>query len=249
MHRILIPIDSLSEEAWEYAFAYATKINESAGKSLNVMLLTHTKPQLTQGGFRHQMGASAVRALAAGKPVQLPSGSTLRHATLRTVGRVLNDAILIAYYAETKMLEAVDDLKGLAGVIVVPDFPESADQWAARWSPIVHGKTQQTSVSLIDDPVVEAALLHLTQMVNLSTGLAHPRDKDMANEVLRILRYKNHNIDVVKMKSWAIKNGWQSDGANDLARLASKIGSLRRKPSMAKIYNWQDRYSRWNGAN
>ena len=145
------------------------------------------------------------------------------------------------------MLDALDDLKGVIGVIVVPDFLDSADQWANRWSPIVHGQSQSPPVSLIDDPVVEAALLHLTQMVNLSTGLAHPRDKDMAIEVLRILRNKNHNIDLAKMKSWAIKNGWQSDGANDLARLAAKIWSLRTKPSMAKIHNWQGRYSQWNG--
>ena len=103
------------------------------------------------------------------------------------------------------MLDALDDLKGVIGVIVVPDFLDSADQWANRWSPIVHGQSQSPPVSLIDDPVVEAALLHLTQMVNLSTGLVHPRDKDMAIEVLRILRNKRELH--AKVRKWRSELG------------------------------------------
>ena len=245
MHRILIPIDSHNQEAWEYALAYANKISETTGKKNDVVLLVHTKQQLNHTDLAHHIGTRAAKALSSGKSISLQSGSVLRFATLRTLGRTLNNTVIIAYFADDKMLENVDDRMGLVGIVAVPDLPGDADQWSARWSPIVHGEQKREAAALIDDPVVESALQSLTQMVNLSTGLGNPRDKDMADEILRILRYKNHQLEPTKLRSWAIQNGWKSDGARDLEKLARKIWALKNKPSMAKIYNWKERHARW----
>jgi hypothetical protein len=245
MHRILIPLDSHDPESWQYALAYVDQIGKARGQHGDVILLVHTRCQINGSRLSGHMGSGHAKALNAGKSMKLPFGGSLRLATLKTLGHVLKGTIIIAFFTDEKMLGAVDDRRGLAGVVVVPDFTDSADEWASRWSPVVHGQSQPVAQPLIDDRIVEAVLDCLTRMINLSTGLSNPRDKDAANEILRILEYKGHVIDLVKLRSWAIQNGWRSGDAHDLSQLAGKIGSLKNKPSMAKIYNWQDKYERW----
>lgn len=245
MHRILIPLDSHDPASWNYTLAYVDQIGQARGRHGEVVLLVHTKHQINGSCLSGHMGSAQAKALSAGKSLDLPFGGSLRLSTLRTLGYNLKDTIIIAFFAEEKMLGIVDDHKELAGVVVVPDMPNSADEWASRWSPKVHGQKQVAPQSLIHDPIVEVALNHLTSMINLSTGLGNSRDKDMANETLRILRRKGHVIDPIKLRSWAIQKGWRSDDARELLLLAGKIGALKTKLSMAKIYDWQGRYERW----
>lgn len=245
MHRILIPLDSHDPASWDYTLAYVDQIGQTRGRHGEVVLLVHTKHQINGSCLSGHMGSAQAKALSAGKTLDLPFGGSLRLSTLRTLGYNLKDTIIIAFFAEEKMLGIVDDHKELAGVVVVPDLLDSADEWASRWSPVVHGQEQVASQPLIDDSVVEVAMNQLTSQINLSSGLGNQRDKDTANEILRILRRKKHVIDSAKLRSWAIQNGWQSNDARDLSQLAAKIGLLKNNPSMVKIYDWQGRYQRW----
>jgi hypothetical protein len=98
---------------------------------------------------------------------------------------------------------------------------------------------------LIPDPVFEKALESLTAAINLGTGLLHPRDKELADETLRVLRAKGHSADIANIKSWAIKNGWRPDHAANLSVLAGKVMSLKTKPNLSKFYNAEEKYRRW----
>lgn len=246
MHRILIPIDSQDPESWQYALAYAEKVSEQSSQLADVILLVHTKQQLDRTSLAGHIGTTAAKALSKGKSIQLRSGANLSVKTLKTVGQTYKRGIVIAFFADETLLNAVDDLRGLAGAIAVPDLPGDCDQWVARWNAIVHGQQQTAPTPLISDPVIDSALSSLIGMVNSTTGIGHPRDKQLADETLRILRSKNHTLDPEAIKSWAIQKGWRSDNASDLAKLASKVQSLKSKPSLSKIYNWQQRYESWS---
>lgn len=218
MHRILIPLDSHDPASWECTLAYVDQIGQARGRHGDVVLLVHTKHQINGSCLSGHMGSAQAKALSAGKPLDLPFGGLLRLSTLSTLGYNLKDTIIIAFFAEEGMLGIVDDHNELAGVVVVPDLHDSADEWASRWSPVVHGQEQVASQPLIDDPVVEVAMNRLTSQINLSTGLGNQHDKDMANEMLRILKCKKHVIDGGKLRSWAIKNGWRSSDVRDLSQ-------------------------------
>ncbi|MBL4799517.1 MAG: hypothetical protein JKY50_19110 [Oleispira sp.] len=245
MHRVLIPIDSQDPLSWSYAQAYAEKIIEAHRKQMNVVLLVHTKNQISSTSLSSHIGSSRAKVLSKGDPLVLPSGAQLQLMTLKTLGYSLRDTIIIAFYADEKMLQLVDDHKELAGVVVVPDQPGDANQWVARWGATIHGQAPKPANKLIADPIVENALLTITMLINLSTGLGNPRDKSSANEILRILKTKGHALSPEIVRSWAIQNGWRSDGADDLAKLARKIWALKNKPSLSKIYNWKERYASW----
>ncbi|MCS0504314.1 hypothetical protein [Ancylobacter mangrovi] len=144
------------------------------------------------------------------------------------------------------MMEKVDGLAGLIGVVVVPEFPGEVDAWSARWTPVVHGQQSTAPVKLISDTVVKKALQGLSEWVNLSHAVMNPRDKEHANETLRILRAKGHILDPDKVKSWAIQNGWKPTAADELAKLAAKIQALKSKPSISDFYNAHGKYQSWN---
>jgi hypothetical protein len=243
--RVLIPLDSQDKKTFGLALAYAEKIATAAGVS-KVILLTHTKAQLDGTSLSDSLGGATSKALSKGAPVGLPWGGTLHSETVKTLRYQTRDAVVIAYYADEALLDFVDGLDGAAGTVAVPWVPGEADGWAARWSAHVHGQAKQPPVAaLIDDPVVVRALETLTTIINLSTGLGHPRDKQMANEILRILRAKGHGDPSKTIKSWAIRHNWSPTAAADLEALAKKIWSLKSRPSLSTFHDPDGRYDRW----
>jgi hypothetical protein len=245
IYRALIPLDSQDEQTFGVALGYVQVICETTGAT-DVILLTHTKGQLDGStGLSRFLGPGPLKVLNKGGTATLPWGVRLHSETVKTLRFQARNAVVIAYYADEKLLDHVDGLSGVVGVVAVPWAPGEADGWAARWNATLHGQPRQAPAELIDDPVVVRALETLSTIANLSTGLGHPRDKERANEFLRILRNKGHRDPSATIKSWAIRRGWSVRGATDLEALARKIWSLKTKPSLTGFHDPNGRHARW----
>lgn len=242
--RALIPLDSQEIQTFDLALAYAEKIAEAAGVA-DVILITHTKGQLDHTGLSRLLGAGATKALTNGKTAGLAWGGRLHGETIKTLRYSARNAVIIAYYADEKLLDHVDGLTNVSGVVAVPWIPGEADGWAARWNAIIHGQERAAAKPLIDDVVVVRALESLTTLINPTTGLGHPRDKAWASDTLRILRAKGHQDPSGTIKSWAIRHNWSVSAAADLETLSRKIWALKNKPSLASIHDPNGRYERW----
>lgn len=244
--RIATSVDGMDPTAWPLAVACAEAIIAKAGSAVTeVLLLTPTRHQLERTTLSAAIGEPAAKALRSGRPVGFASPITLSHVTMRTMQRRMRGAVLIVFYADDEMLEEVDGLDGLAGVVVVPDMVERIGRWTARWNPLVPGQSPRQAETLIDDPVVEAALASLSGWINLSHAILNPRDKTHADETLRILRAKGHALDGERIASWAMQNGWKPGAARELGTLARKIAGLKSRPSMARIRSADTRYASW----
>jgi pseudouridine-5'-phosphate glycosidase len=72
--------------------------------------------------------------------------------------------------------------------------------------------------------VIQKAIQTLSKTVNVSTGLAHPNDKNMARELLSIL----HKNGVILVKSEivdaALKSNWKMADAEELGTIGQQIG-------------------------
>ena len=246
-YRVVVPIDCDDPSAWATVLKYAQEIGGKATPPVSeYILLTHTKSQLRQTSLLNHLGEGNAKALFKNEKIDSINGDHLRHSTLRTLRGSLQGAIIIAYFAEDDMMETIDGLDGLVGVVVVPGLPGEVDNWIARWTPKVHGQQSSVPVKLISDSVIEKALQSLSGRINLSNKAMNPRDKQHANETLRILRAKGHQLDAASIKSWAIQNSWAPKTAEELARLADKIQKLGSKPSIKNFFNTDSRYQRWN---
>lgn len=246
--RVLVPIDSHDETAFQAALAYASAICEKAGPDVrDITLLIHTKGQLDSTSLGRFLGKANLKALARG-PIPLPGGRQLGVETTTKLYSPSRRSVIIAYYADIKLLDAADGLRNIAGIVAVPWIPNEADSWAARWGVKVHGEAPRAAPALIDDPITVRALETLTAVINLSTGLIHPSDKTRAEETLRILRAKGHADPTPMIKSWAIRHGWKPDHATALEALSRRIWGLKGKPILARIPGGSDRYARWQDA-
>lgn len=245
--RVVIPISSDDPEAWSYATGYADAIVEQLPTEVrDVVLLIHTKQQLQHTSLAAHLGDAASKKLLAGATVPLQSGRQLRHATFQTLRGAGRGTVFICYFADNAMLEKIDGLDGVVGVIAAPWVAGEINGWIARWNPKVHGQEEGTQAALITDRVIEKALIALSGGVNLSHALLNPRDKEYANETLRILRANGHAFEPDKIKSWAIRNGWKPGAADELAKLAGRIGALKAKPSLSGYHNPLGKYASWS---
>jgi hypothetical protein len=244
--RVLIPGDSQEAETLQLALLYAQEIAKKA-EARDVLLVTHGKSQLRHTGLARNLGDRAAKALHDGRGVPLPSGATLRHGTPGTLRYASGRLVVVAYYADEKLLDFVDSMTGVEGVVAVPWVDGEADRWIERWNPIVHGEEPRAPAPILDDPVVEAALRSVTSLVNRGHSMIQSHDRELVEGPLRILRAKGHSLHSAKIRNWAIRNGWKPGAADDLARLASRIGGMKTRPRLTAIPNAEARYERWKG--
>lgn len=244
--RFVVPIDQAGGADWAAAFALVKKISQNASlQNCDVVLLRHNKSNLDATSLAPQIDVQSRNELKAGRSVNIPGCGTLRQETLLTLPLSFSKAVVIAYYAEDKMLEKLDDYRGLYGVIAVPEREADISTWIERWNPGVLGKPATAPVKLISDPVVEAALRSLTDRINPSHKTLNERDKQHATEYLKILRAKGHSLDADRIKSWAIKNHWYLKASEDLHKIAKKISNLKGKPNLKGINDPEIRYQHW----
>lgn len=244
--RVLVPIDDLDPSSLSVALGYAKAIAQRGTLTTDkIILLTHTKAQLRGTSLERHLGGHAAKALASNQTVRVGDDLLLQHATLKTLRLGVGKAVILAFYAEDRLLDFADGLSGVLGIVAVPWLEGGAKAWADRWAPIVHGRERQPPAKLFDDDVIASALESLSRMVNLSHGVLHPRDKHYADETFRILRAKGHSAPAASIKSFAIREGWKPEAAEELARLGARIFAMKTKPSLSKLHDPNGRYARW----
>ena len=247
IQRILLPVDSDAPEAWPMALQFAEQINTASTPNVSdVVLLVHDKANLVHTGLAGMMESEHSKMLYHGKQLDLLSGAKLRAETKRKLSFGFSrPTTIIAFYANDEILEQVDGLRNVAGVVAVPEYLGYASEWKARWSPLVPGEKREEPAAIIDDPVIVAAMKSLSRLINKGNGVLVPLDIEWTQETLRILRNKGHITDPANLKSWAIRDGWQVNAAGELAKIAKKIFDMKTKPSLAKIHDAQGKYERW----
>ncbi|QWT44898.1 hypothetical protein [Azospira inquinata] len=244
--RVLIPGDDQSEEVIALAFGYADEICKlSQGKVQEAILFVPGKDSVKYTTLTSALGERNAKKLHGGGVVALPSGVPMRLESIRTLRWVTKPSVLISIYSDQKMLDQVDSIKNLFGIVAVPHVPEALEGWQKTWSPTVHGVPKQSAQTLISDPIVEQALRSLTHGINLSHSLLNPRDKEHADRTLRILRANDHVEKPENLRAWAIKNGWHPKAADEFEKLAIKVLSLKSKPRLQDLDVAKRTYDYW----
>jgi hypothetical protein len=132
--------------------------------------------------------------------------------------------VVVAFWPSAKDLERLDGAQGLKALAVVPWQEDDIATWCqARGAVDLLGRRPVPEAPTISDPVVAVAMRSLTRMVNLSTGVGHPRDRSMAIHAFRILERNGHEYDPTEIGAWAMANGWAADDARDLSEYAAGV--------------------------
>ena len=86
----------------------------------------------------------------------------------------------------------------------------------------INGEIESQPRSLIENDVVVVALKTLTAIVNVSTGLSQPSDRETAVQIFSKLRDAGEYYQPYEVKAWLIRNGWKATYAQEVADLSAK---------------------------
>lgn len=150
---------------------------------------------------------------------------TAQQATPQTLGHFpQTHPVVLCFWPTAKVLDQLDRAHDLRTLVVVPWLEEDVATWRqARGALDLLGRHPVPESPKIADPVVEAAMRSLTRMVNLSTGVGHPRDRSMAIHAFRILTRNGHAYEPDEIRAWAMANGWTADDARELSEYAAGV--------------------------
>ncbi len=146
--------------------------------------------------------------------------------------------IILSLYPTSRMTDNLNDLTRARAIVVVPWNDSERDEWIRTWTPEIIGGAQENVGPLELDPRLERALVALTNMINLSTGLTHSSDRESAIQLLRILHQNRIQLKPSDMRIWALQNGWSSGGSSELRDYAQGvIEGKRYRTSGVSVWN------------
>lgn len=224
--RYLVPAHGSQVDAIKAALALLQELCNEFQRA--AILLLPTQRHIQSQTMETAVGQHIARALVKRKLVSLPGGWNLTLKTARTFRDSWTSDVILAVYPTKQMLDQIDTATNAAALIVVPWTMEEVTQWRRAWNPHVLGEPLTIPEQLIGSLLVEEALKMLTGRVNLRTGLSHPSDKDAAVQVFRILFENQEPYDPDSVRAWALRNGWDPEGANQLREVAQAVLDRRR---------------------
>lgn len=245
--RILVPGDDLDYEAIGNAIGLGVELSKQEANEVDgVIIFIPTKAQIRHSSLETVLGEKLASSLYKGDEVKLHSNVTLRTETIRTFRPTYKKYIVIVVYGDEKMMDQVDAMSNLHSIIAVPHIPNALDGWIKTWSPRILGEDVASKENkIIDDAIIESALSSLTNSINLSHSILNPRDKEHANNTIRILRRNKHVQDSSNVRAWAVKNGWHPRAAGELEKLWVKIYNLKNTPKIKDSTQAKSSYEYW----
>lgn len=174
------------------------------------------------------LGDGAIKSLMKTGSVRL-NGKEILLVTERKFIYSGKNLPLIAFYPSSKFLDALDSIPNLSAMLVVPWIMREVEPWVRTRNAQELGAEKAEPLELIPNKIVVEALKSLTATVNVSTGIAHPRDKEAAIQTFTILKDAGEYFNPENVKAWLIRNGkWKATDAQEVAELAQKVLEGRR---------------------
>jgi len=131
---------------------------------------------------------------------------------------------MVVFFPTSQFLDKMDSIPNLSAMLVVPWRMKEIELWIKARNATELGKQKPHREPLIRNKVVEQALKDLTLLVNVSTGIAHPSDRNRAIQTFEILRNAGEEFTPEEIKAWLIaKGGWKAVHAQEVAELAQKV--------------------------
>jgi len=190
-----------------------------------------------EGVVSDVIGQHIVKRLQKDSKVVL-SGTEVVLVTERKLIYDAGSAPIVSIYPTSKFLDQLDSIRNVSEILVVPWNFEEVEPWIRTWNATELGAAPQVRPSpLVSNTVVQQALRSLTAIVNVSTGISHPRDRTTAIQTFEILRDAGETFTPGEVKAWLIaEGGWKATDAQEVAEVAQKVLEYRRLKKVGPVW-------------
>jgi len=222
--RYFIQTQGPNDAAFTLLIQKAIEIENRVGTIERIVFVAHGLNN--SGWLERQYGRDGVTKLKKGS--QLPgSNVTAKFESLKNYDTVENE-ILITMGLRSDEILLLDDNLGIAAILALPWASDDVD----KWSRICEATNVEVNVVAepYDDPdcVITRALIDLTESINMTTGLSHSSDDNLAKTYLRALIKHNYTLPEPEIEAYLINNlDWMKENASQLLSIINRINNGR----------------------
>lgn len=144
---------------------------------------------------------------------------------------------LLAIHPTKDFLDKIYSIKNISKLFVVPWDMKEIEEWVQYSNAKKYGVDNLSSKHNIN-PILDAALKDMTQIMNLANSMAHFRNIDIVNETVLILKNNGINFSLNEFKICLVKNhNWKSDMAEEALKTVNKaLEGKRHKYTTGRHY-------------
>lgn len=219
--RLLVENNGSNQESIKLALGEAFSICRIEDLT-RITLVYPSKGSFKNSDIANFLGNQATTILSKGKLVDLSNGVWLELETPKNISPYGKYEVVVAAYLTGKDMDVVDEIRSANTIIYLPWIEDEGKRWLSTWSPETIGPTSwKVSRASLPAPI-EQAILQLGRSINMSTGLSHGSDKDMAKRLFSEIRKQGYTATAEAVRQFAVNNGWPSQRAQELAAFSEK---------------------------
>lgn len=224
IQRVFVDAHSADDDALAEGFRWLFQFARERGYAKAAIFLSSVA-QIE--GLGRVVGDEVARRLHRDRHIKV-DGVAIDLILQRRLPAAFEGGPILAVWVDDEQLDKIDGLRP-PGICAIPWTKTDIDGWKANWNPVdVRTGKRGGSDETIDNPVVVKAMEALTIVVNLSTGLGHPSDKESAIQMLKLLNSAGEEYDTDQLRAWAVRHGWRPRDARSLAELAERVQAGKR---------------------
>ena len=219
--RYLIENNGSSQANVELALREAYRLCKETGLK-RITLVFPVKSNFGSSDIATFLGQQATNVLCKGQTVNLGNGVLLEFKIPKNISVNRNYDVVLAAYLTDGDMDLVDSIRNIGSTVFLPWLEDDGKRWLSTWNPKILG-TSSWVVSHPSLPTpIQEEILRLGRCINMSTGLSHPSDKEMAKRAFYNLKEQGHTATKEAIRQFAVKNGWEPKKAQELADFAKK---------------------------
>lgn len=207
------------------AIDHAIELAQTDLEISRIVLLIRSKNR--DGWFKKVFDDSVMKKLFRGEkfmdcrvPIKIETIRTIRESHINKTSE-----IVVGFGLDSKQLFRLDDFYSIKIIILVPWLKEDVKKWVQTWNPIeISMKREPIKTFPEPSDVIKKAMNSLTSSINMSTGISHPTDEELAKTYILALHKYEWTLDADIVGSYLVKQlNWQS---NDAAKIEKLINTL-----------------------
>jgi hypothetical protein len=209
------------------AIEHAIKLAQTDLEIDQIILLIHSKSN--DGWFRKIFDDNIVKKLFKGMkfsdcrvPMKIETVKTFRESHSNNPSE-----IVVVFGMDSEQLNEIDDFYSVKAIILVPWLKENVKKWVQTWNPEeISGNGESIETYPEPSEVVKKAMNSLTSSINMSTGISHPMDEELAKTYILALHKYESTLDADIVGSYLVKQlSWQTEDAADVEKLINTLNA------------------------
>ncbi|RPI14969.1 MAG: hypothetical protein EHM58_15250 [Ignavibacteriae bacterium] len=224
--KLFIRTEGNDDVAYNEAIGFAVSEAKRNKTLYNIVLVANTLK--ATGWLDRLYGIKEVKKMKNG--ISLGNSVMLKVESIQSLkkGVIPEHSIVITMGIDDKGVYEIDEEMNDGILITIPWTIKGLKGWLSANNPIDLRTGQPYTVATVElDSIVKAALDMLSGSINLSSGLTHPQDEELAKTYIRALfRYKSDQLDEDAILGYlTTENKWKYENANQFIEYIKKLKS------------------------